>query len=737
MFERFLDPHRLELPDIDVDFEDVDATKDTLRQMFGEDNVACLSTYGTFGTKGLLKDLARVYDIDHNDVNRMNRQIEKELRVLYINQDKSTIVISLDDIERVSATFNEFVRRYPDIGRLFKQLYGRNRHIGRHASGVVIGDNLPAETSIFRSKGIVQTSFTEGIVNKNLSAMGMVKFDILSIATLKIIHHALRLISKKTGRSEEELIESIRPHNLDLNDQKVLKNVFWDGRFAGVFQFTERGIRKLAQRIRPDCFDDVSAVTSLYRPGPLGSGMHKLYAENKKKSLAGELVYEHPVLEKILKRTHGCLVYQEQLMQVAQHLGKMEFKDVQRIRKVLLKKDKSKSAEFLQKENDELRGKFIAGAVESGLDQDSADRWWKNLLFFGGYGFNASHSFTYSVMTMQCAHLATYHPLEFYAAVLSKGQSGELQAYITDIKASGIKVLPVDVNESKMDHVTEDEKIRLSFTSVLGVGPAAILKIVAGQPYRDFRDFLDRSGAGKTAILPLIRVGAFDSLFAEPNMRRLEWFYERYCENPKLRQKKNLGALDELYTNTMDVGGFTMRDKEGNDVYCPDKDYELHEKVALENELMTFSLRGSPFEILDREKKLRALFGESGVPTYKEFVESDEFDEEGKSYGPLPVCVKDIREKPQKNGRMFAFIKFSTESGEEFDSPAFANVWSQIKPKMRKGSVYVGTFNRSDEDPTNLVIGKPGFAHSAKSIQGYMVDVDEIELGEEDGAEQN
>ena len=197
MFERFLDPSRVELPDIDVDFEDTDRTKDLLREMFGRDNVACLSVYGTHQIKGLLKDLGRVYDVDHNEINLVNRKIESELRVLHTaGTDKNTIVITLQDLENVSPAFNGFIEKHPEVGKHLKKLYWKNRHVGRHASGVIIGDNLPAETAIFVNKGVVQTSFTEGIVGKNLAKMGFVKFDILSIATLKIIDHAMRLMVK-------------------------------------------------------------------------------------------------------------------------------------------------------------------------------------------------------------------------------------------------------------------------------------------------------------------------------------------------------------------------------------------------------------------------------------------------------------------------------------------------------------------------------------------------------------
>lgn len=715
MFERFLDPSRVELPDIDTDFEDPDGVKDILRKIFGDDNVAALSTYGTYQIKGLLKDVGRVFDIDHNYINQINKKIDSELRVLYVNQDKSTIVIKLEDIERVSPSFNEFVNKYPIPAAHLKHLYGRNRHIGTHAAGVIIGDNLPSETSVFTRKEtdktspnygkmMTQSSFTEGIVNKNISAMGFVKFDLLGLANLRIVHHCLKLIAQKTGKPIEELKESIRAHNLDMDDQKVLNHVFHKGNFAGVFQFTNKGIRGLAKKIRPDCFEDVVAIAALYRPGPLGSGMDKLYGENKHKAIAGELEYEHPILEQILKRTHGCLVYQEQLMQIANLLGKMSFKDVQRIRKVLLKKDKSKSEEFLAKENEELMGKFIAGCQENGLTKERAEQWWKDMLYFGGYGFNVAHAAAYSVTTMQNAYLAYYYPLEWYSALLTKGQTSELQDYVGDIKLAGVKILPVDINKSVGYHDVQDGSIRLALSSVLGVGASAISKIVGNRPeggYKTFAEFLDLSKATKTSIIPLIRAGAFDAI--ETNMKKLDVIYEDYLSDTKHATKK----WDEFWAKW--------------DNALPIEDYDTSIKVGFEIELLGFTTRGSPFEILNRREKLDQLF--SGVVgSYKEFVEGEE------EMAMLPVVVKEWKERAQKNKQMMAFVKFQAESGEEFEAPAFSGVWKWIGPKMRKGSVYLTTFNRKAEDPERLIIGKPGFAQSQHSVSQSFINLDEIEL---------
>lgn len=706
MFERFIDPTRVELPDIDVDFEDPDAAKDLLRRTFGEDNVACISSYGTFQIKGLLKDLSRVYDIDHNETNDLNKKINKELRVLHTaGTDKSTIVIKLEDVKRVSKSYNAFVEKYPIVGENISRLYGRNRNVTRHASGVIIGDDLPRETAVFKSKGVVQTSFTDGIVNKNISAMGLVKFDILGLATLQVMHFCAELISKKTGKTVDEIKESLRGHNLDKDDPVVMKKIFWEGNFDGIFQFTEKGIRELAMRVKPDCYEDISAICALYRPGPLGSKMDDLFVENKHNK--DNIKYGHPILERLLKNTYGCMIYQEQLLKIGLELGKLPMKDVNRLRKLFLKKDKSKTDEFLENEKKELKGKLVAGCIENGWTAQQGDDLWASIAKFGGYGFNVAHSKSYALITMQTAHLSTYHPLEFAAAVLTVQQSGNMQKHVNDIKKRGIKILPVDVNKSKMSNVVEGDGVRLSLTSVLGVGASAGQKIVDNQPYVDFKDYLKRSKTSKTSIVPLIKVGAFDCI--EKNMGLLSKIAEVRFDNKNERYSGKEGRL--------------LRELEQAELYKnPPLDIELVHKIDFENELLGFTLRGTPFEVLGREEKLFNLF-DGNVPTYAQFTEGED------DVAVIPVFLKDFNERQQRNGQMMAFMKFTTAQDEEFEAPAFSGIWKWLQPVVKKGTVYLATFNRKhDDDASKLVLGKPGFAHSQNSSIGYMVNVDEIQL---------
>lgn len=699
LFERFINPDRAELPDIDTDFQDSDEAREMLREMFGEDNVACISTYSTFNIKGLLKDVARVYDLDHKEINRANKKIESELRVLYKGQDKSTLIIRLEDIKRVSSTYNSLIQKYPVLGTHIEKLYGRNRHVGRHACGVVIGDDLPSEMAVFKNKETLQTSFTEGIINKNVSTMGFVKFDLLSLSTLSVIDKCLRLICDRHDMTYEDAKKMIDPLYMDLDDQHVLKTVFWEGNFTGIFQFTNKGIRKVALNIKPDCFNDVAAIGALYRPGPLGSGMDKLYADYKKNP--EKIEYLHPLMREILEETHGCLVYQEQMLNIGHLIGKLSMKDTNRLRKLLLKKDKSKQDDFLHDEKEYLITEFTKGCVENELTETQAKQLWNMMEKFGGYGFNAAHAKAYGLVSIQTAWLRTYYPLEFFCALLTEGKADDLQSYVDDIKRQGVRILPIDINKSQLEHTIEGKAIRLAIGAVLGLGPKAAKKIVDKQDYKNFLDYLYKTGGSKSATIPLIKIGAFNDL--QKNVALLEKRYELWTDNPKLKLAKNRNEFERQFYEIDEID-----------------EHPVEKLIEYENELLGFNLRGSPFKLFDREEKIEILAAEGLVMNYDEFIESDS------NMGVIPVIVKDFKERAQRKGGMMAWIKFCDRHGAEFEAPAFATIWRYLAPKTVKGNVYFLTVNRREDEPMNLIVGKPGWSHSESAAKSYLVNVDEL-----------
>lgn len=709
MFERFINVDRIEVPDIDLDFQDVDGVKDVLREIFGSDNVACISTYGTNQIKGVMKDVCRVFDIDHKEANKANAKIEKELHVMYQQGEaKSAVIIKLDDVYKYSPTFKAFIKEHPEIEEPIKRIYGKVHHVGRHASGVVIGDNLPRETAIFTSKGILQTSFTDGVVNKNLSAMGLVKFDILGLATLNIIDAACQLISQRKNISLEDAFALVDPKKMDLNDQKIMKTVFHDGSMTGIFQMTSHGMRKMVQRIKPDCFADVAACGALYRPGPLGSGMDKLYAGNKIKAQNGELEYDHPILGEILKETYGCFVYQEHILELGRRLGKLSWKDTNRLRKLFLKRTKD-AASGRDDEAEELKGKLIAGFIENGLSQEYGEKTWKELEAWASYGFNAAHAKAYGMVTMQTAFLRTYYPLEFFAAVLMKGQASDLQSYVNEMRKQGYEVRPVEVNKSKLFHSIEDDSVRLSFSAVLGVGESAVKKIVSNQPYESLIDFMFRSGANKGVCESLIKIDAFREIEPESSIKTNLARHAVFYGNPKLKQKKNWDELQTLYAEAW--GG----------------DDDPVELIESERELLGFNIRSSAFTINGRDKKTDDLISEGLAIEL-----TDLLNEDGEHYTDEVAClvmaVKDIKERPQKNKQMFAFLKLADRNGQEIEVPCFGNIWQHVSSKVLKGGVYVFVLHRKEDDPTGFIVGKPGWKHSADNARSYVIPLDLLEI---------
>lgn len=468
-----------------------------------------------------------------------------------------------------------------------------------------------------------------------------------------------------------------------------------------VHNCTSRGMRKLAIQMKPDCFNDVAALGALYRPGPLGSKMDQLYIENKEKSKDGKIEYDHPILEEILKDTYGCFVYQEHILELGRKLGKLSWKDTNRLRKLFLKRTKD-TAGKRDAEGDELKEKLFAGFKENGMTEEWGEKMWEALTRWGSYGFNAAHAKAYGMLTMQTAYLRTYHPLEFFVAVLSAGQSSELQSYVDDIRRQGITVLPVDVNSSKAVHSLEGNAIRLSLGSVKGLGEKAVEKIISAQPYTDFLDFIDRSGANKSCTEALIKIGAFESL--EQNIALLLKRFALYTSNPKLKQKKMRDEFLKQYYDIKDV-----------------VDFDPVEKMSMEFEFLEFNIRNSPFTINGRAEKLNKLIEDGMQISYADFVESEE-----QEVGVIAVVVKDVRERPQRNKEMMAFLKLHDCTGTEFEVPSFSGVWKHVSKFVKKGEVYLMTFNRKLDKPNDLILGKPGWAHKPFDAMTFVIKLDGV-----------
>jgi DNA polymerase-3 subunit alpha len=509
LFERFLDPNRGEAPDIDIDFcqdrrEEVIAY---VRQKYGEQSVAQIVTFGTLAARAAIKDVGRVLDIPLERVTQLTNLVPK------------TLHITLDEALKVSPDLRKEYETDPQVRELIdiaKKLEGTNRNAGTHAAGVVIADGpltdyVPLQRAVRKGENgdkreeVVNT--TQWVMG-DLDAVGLLKMDFLGLRTLTLLENALRLI-KKTRGVELDL------QRLPLEDAKTYA-LLQRGDAKGVFQFESDGIRELLKRLKPDNIQDLIACNALYRPGPLGGGMVDAYINRKHGR--EKPTYPHPVMEEILGGTYGVMAYQEQVMRILNRLGGIELSSAYACIKAISKKK--------QEVIDQRRGEFLTGAQERGVREETAREIFDLITFFGGYGFNKSHSAAYAHVGYQTAYLKAHYTPEFMAALLSSeiedGNKRDIMVeHIADARRLGVEVLPPDINAGESDFTVASSKILFGLTAIKGVGRGAAEEIVrARQEGGRFRDLFDLCERVEHQVVPraslerLIKAGALDGFGA-------------------------------------------------------------------------------------------------------------------------------------------------------------------------------------------------------------------------------
>ncbi|HEV3237578.1 MAG TPA: DNA polymerase III subunit alpha, partial [Gemmataceae bacterium] len=506
LFERFLDPNRSEAPDIDIDFcqEGREEVIAYVRQRYGEASVAQIATFGTMAARAAIKDVGRVLDIPLARVTQLTEMVPK------------TLGITLDEALKQSTDLREQYDKDPQVRELIdiaRKLEGTNRNAGTHAAGVVIAngpltDYVPLQRVIRkgddagakRDEAVMTTQWVMG----DLEKVGLLKMDFLGLRTLTFLENAVRLIKKTRG-------ETVDLHNLPLDDRETFA-LLQRGDAKGVFQFESDGIRELLKRMKPDHIRDIIASTALYRPGPLQGGMVDAYVNRK---LGREKPdYPHPVMREILGETYGIMVYQEQVMRILNRLGGIELSSAYACIKAISKKK--------QDIIDQRRAEFLKGAQERGVSEDQARSIFDLITYFGGYGFNKSHSAAYALVSYQTAYLKAHYPAEFMAALLSSeiedGNKRDMMVqHIEDARRLGTDVLPPDVNASESEFAVVDSRILFGLTAIKGVGRGASENIVQARQesglFRDLFDFCERvdsRAVSKGAMEKLIKAGALD-----------------------------------------------------------------------------------------------------------------------------------------------------------------------------------------------------------------------------------
>jgi len=502
LFERFLNPERVSMPDFDVDFctEGRDRVIEYVAAKYGRERVSQIITYGTMAAKAVVRDVGRVLGHGYGFVDRIAKLIPMELEMtLEKALDKE------DELRKLYETDAE-VRELIDLAR---SLEGLTRNAGMHAGGVVIAPSVLTDFApLFVEDG--GSSIVTQFDKDDVEAAGLVKFDFLGLRTLTVIELAVKIINEARALAgEDPLVMSALPLD-DARTFALLKS----GRTTGVFQLESRGMRDLLRRLQPDRFEDIVALVALFRPGPLQSGMVDDFIERKHAPAGQKIDWLHPALEPVLRPTYGVILYQEQVMQIAQVLAGYTLGGADLLRRAMGKKKAEEMAE--------QRTIFVSGAVARGVAEAQATHIFDLMEKFAGYGFNKSHSAAYAVLTYQTAWLKAHHPAAFLAAVLScdLDKTDKVVIGIEDCREMGVEVLPPDVNHSEYRFaVADDRRIRYGLGAVKGVGLAAVESIVearrAGGAFTDLHDLcarIDLSRVNKRALEALLRAGAFDAL---------------------------------------------------------------------------------------------------------------------------------------------------------------------------------------------------------------------------------
>ena len=572
LFSRFMRSDAKDYPDIDYDVSDPMELKEMLIDEWGGDKVVPISNFNTLQLRSLVKDISKFYEIPFTEVNGVTSRMLKEATPLAKKKHgiKSGVYTpTFDEVMEFSESLKSFLNKYPHVANHINILYGQMRSVSRHAGGVVIGEELNKYMPLINSGGVTQTPWSEGQNVRHLEPMGFIKFDILGLSTLKMIEGAVGHILKRHHGVKNPTFKDVKnyydehlhPEKIDLNDQKVYENIFHKGRWAGIFQFTENGAQKFCRKAAPRNIIDLAAITSIYRPGPLGADVDKLYVKAKKSP--DDVVYEHDYVKNLTEETYGFLIFQEQIALLAHKLGKdLSLDEGNKLRKLLTKKGTGSAA----KQKNEIKLKFVAGCVERGLSKSWAEKMWKKFEYFSGYGFNKSHAVSYSIISYQCAWLFNYYPAEWMAAFLDKEPESRKERAINLAKKFKFKIKSVDVNNSGVVwEIAEDNKTLIQpLTSLKGLGEKAIEQIINNRPFNSVEDFLFNeniiySKLNKKALDVLVRSGALNNLIDERFTGLKHFWSAAVVERPK-----NLKKFEENVELFKPEGEFNDEEKINN-----------------------------------------------------------------------------------------------------------------------------------------------------------------------------
>jgi DNA polymerase-3 subunit alpha len=651
LFERFLNPERVSMPDFDIDFcqDRRDEVIRYVQQKYGADRVAQIITHGKLQARAVLRDVGRVLQMPYGQVDKLCKLVPNN------PANPVTLAQAIEDEPKLEEARDSdpMVARLLEIAQKLEGLY---RHASTHAAGMVIGDRpLDELVPLYRDP---KSSFPITQFNwKLVEAAGLVKFDFLGLKTLTVLQKAVTLI--KRGRGVEIDLLAV-----PLNDRKSYE-LLAKADTAGVFQLESTGMRESLKRLRPDRFEDIIAMVALYRPGP----MDNIPTYISRKHGEEEVDCLHPLLEPILKETYGVIIYQEQVMQIAQAMAGYSLGEADLLRRAMGKKDKNEMAK--------QKSRFVEGATKNGVKKADAEYIFELVDKFAGYGFNKSHAAAYALVSYHTAYLKANYREEFLAAsmTLDMGNTDKLAMFTAEARKSGIAIDPPCINASEVDFLPAEKRIRYSLAALKNIGAQAVQSLVAERaangPFADLSDFAGRcdpKALNKRALETLAAAGAFDGIernraLVQGNVDAMLAFANRTAENAA----QGTGDL---------FGGGEARARVD---LRPVKNWTPMEKLQHEFDAVGFFLSGHPLDAY------AGILGKLGVVSFSEL---EARADRGATASRLAGVVVNARERRSQKGNKFAFAMFSEPTGQ-FEAVIFSETLAQSRHLLEPGTAVI------------------------------------------------
>ena len=725
LFERFLNPERISMPDFDVDFcyERRGEVIDYVERKYGKDHVSQIITFGTMSARMVIRDVGRALDMPYAECDKLAKMIPNELHI--------TIKKAMEQNKELRDLYesDDEIHKMLDIAMA---LEGMPRQASTHACGIVITKE-PVDTYVplYVRDGQISTQF----IMTTLEELGLLKMDFLGLRTLTVIQDAIDLVKENRGIDVE--------FDKDMNDPNVYK-LWQNGESVGIFQFESQGMTNFMKELKPDCLEDIIAGVSLYRPGPMDQIPR--YIKNKKDPENAE--YTHPSLIPILKVTYGCMVYQEQVMQIVRDLAGYSLGRADLVRRAMGKKKLDVMAKereyFIHGQTDEDGNVIIKGCIRNGIDEESANKIFDEMAEFAKYAFNKSHAAAYAVVSYRTAYLKAYYPEEFMAATLNSflGNLDKIPMYIDECKRLKIDILKPDINKSFTKFTVDNGKIRFGLGSVKNVGISAVNSIVKERQengeFEGFTDFCERmknEAVNKKCIESLIRAGAFDAF--EQTRATLLASFESILDTIQDTNRKSFAGQVTMF----DLA--TPEDNVNDLKYTFNEQKEFSEKdlLSMEKEMLGIYISGHPLEKLrtqiENETNINSMKLKEFANLQSTVLDEGEFIARKNEYKDgqfvkYAGIITSVKKKYTKNNTIMAFVTVEDLYGT-IEIIVFENCYNESSKYLTEESIVTveGRLSlREDDEPKIVARTIKPFGENSRKI--LTIDINGMEEAEKD-----